>query len=73
MFKEQRFWKFRNILKKVPIKFAKVIFSSQWTKSLKKQSIGVYFWHFLSAELTKTHSFRLFFWRFYSHSSIYIT
>jgi len=33
--------------------------ASQWAKSPKKQSEGVYF--ILSAELTKTHSFRLLF------------
>jgi len=35
-------------------------------KSPKKQSVGVYFWQqgILSAELTKTNFFRLFFWRF---------
>jgi len=40
---------------------------SQWGKSPKKQSVGVYFdnWHcILSAELIKRHSFRLLFWRF---------
>jgi len=38
---------------------------SHWAKSPKKHSVGVFLtiWH-CSAKLTKTHSFRLFFWLF---------
>jgi len=42
--------------------------STQWAKSSKKQSGGVYFWQygtvFWVPNFIKTHSFRLLFWRF---------
>jgi len=48
------------VKKHLPLSFSVI---TQWAKSPKKQSVGV--WHmYLSAELTKTHSFRLLFWWF---------
>jgi len=43
---------------------------SQWAKSPKKQSVEVFVlttWHCMSAELTKMHSFRLFFFGDFAH------